>query len=165
MLIPSLFTTYIGVPNDGSSLIRRRKKVARRVKLTKPIAKKFKIKLDMLADKLVGEGAYKSVGPISPKKFDITDLIKDDKFKPEDDSFCACAMGYAIYDPYFNGLKRFNKRSLVRLKTEMQTTEFWFGKHSQADCLLFDIFWSDGYGKQRSPRDVALRIRHYTNIR
>lgn len=70
-----------------------------------------KNRLLRLADKLTGEGVYRVAGPVPAHKFDMADwfsryrgsaeVIGLDDFNPRKCKTAACAVGWAISDPWF----------------------------------------------------------------
>ena len=69
-----------------------------------------KERLNRLADKLEGVGAYKEVGPVPKHKFDMKylycvrqggDYTNLAHFNPDECKTAACALGWAEVDPWF----------------------------------------------------------------
>ena len=111
-----------------------------------------------LADKLEGKGPYADVGPVPVKKFDISDTLEGND--PNDCGFSACAVGWAIIDPWFK------KRGLI-----------WHGVWSAKGAQQFFgianpdvdyLFMPESYRPPRynpRPATVAKRIRTFVEAR
>ncbi len=115
-----------------------------------------KVRLERLADKLTGEGAYAKVGPVPAHKFDMEYIfaksrggksIKSKQFNPKKCNTAACALGWAANDPWFlrkGTLDEFNPK-------------FWGTTGSQY-CELF-MAGSYDDGRRVKAHVVAARLR------
>ena len=113
-----------------------------------------------MADKLVGEGAYTSVGPVPLHKFDMEYLyceqrgdgagIFQEKFKPRQCKTSACVLGWSMVDPWF---KRRGLKTADRLFDAMEISEEEFE-------ILF-VAQNYKQGRLVPRRTVANRIRKF----
>lgn len=113
-------------------------------------------RLERLADKLVGEGAYAKIGPVPAHKFDMQHLfvgiqggepIVRTDFNPIECNTAACALGWADSDSWF-----IRKGSLHDLPSE-----FWGLYPSHFQNLFMANSYDDGRWVEASV--VAARLR------
>lgn len=113
-------------------------------------------RLEHLADKLVGEGPYVKIGPVPAHKFDMqyvfarergAESINQAAFNPRKCNTAACALGWAVSDPWF-----FKKGTL-----DYMGPDFW-GLSSIQYYTIF-IFSSYDNGRFVEAGVVAERLR------
>ena len=123
-----------------------------------------RVRLNRLADKLEGRGAYKKVGPVPVKKFDMMNLfsefrwrgkeINKNEFDPEQCKTAACALGWASVDPWFM------ERDIDGYRNASADRSTFFGL---TDAQFGHLFYADHYrglgGRRVKPSAVAGRLR------
>ena len=74
------------------------------------LERRYRNRLNRLADKLEGKGAYEEIGPVPAHKFDMANVwseckggghIEQEDFNPRRCNTAACGIGWAVSDPWF----------------------------------------------------------------
>ncbi len=117
-----------------------------------------RVRLNRFADKLAGEGAYARIGPVPPHKFDMRymyqekqggrSIVRED-FDPHHCNTTACALGWALTDPWF-------LKHVFKDRTNSITAEW--GLHLRTyKTLFYNHAYTQGRGV--SPQIVAACLR------